>query len=130
MIIRKTLAAAATVGLLSLTGVGTAFAAPSTSQPGSSTTPQAHNRCQNADKRVDALQKRRADVEARLDKLNKALQYAKDHHDNNLVAKIESRIDRTTKVRDALTDRINKLVGLCHVMTSTPAPSNSPTTGG
>ena len=131
MILKKTLAAAATAGILTFGGAGAAFATTTTPQTG--TTPQVHNRCKAADQRVDALQRLRGVVQSRIDRLNRALQYARAHHDDKLASKIESQIDKATKLRDALTDRINKIVSVCHVNLGTTSPStgsSSPTSPG
>ncbi len=127
MILKKTLASAATAGILTFGGAGAAFAATNTPQTG--TTPPVHKGCKAADQRVDALQRLRALVQSRIDTLNKALQYARAHHDDKLAGQIESRLDKATKRRDALTDRINKIVSVCHVNLSTTSPSTgSPAT--
>ncbi|GAC1377655.1 MAG: hypothetical protein NVSMB4_07120 [Acidimicrobiales bacterium] len=117
-IVTKALVGAAAAGTLTL-GLGSTAAFASTPTAPHTAT---HKHCDDAGLRVARLADHRHDVEARIDRLQKARDKARDAHHDDRVAKLEVRIDHLQKVRDHLTDRITKIQARCDV----PAPSAAP----
>ena len=95
-------------------GLGTAASAATPTPP-----PAQAKGCKGADLRVDHLQKREVSLDARLDVLRRRDAQAKAHHHEDRAQRIEKRIDRDQKARDAVADRIAKIRERC------PAPAAS-----
>jgi len=115
---RKLIVSLAAAGVLSTGFGGVALAAPTPgSAPAAAATPSADrhhgDRCRDAQARIEKLEKRRVDLEARIDRVQKAHDRAADKHHDEQAKKLEQRLDRLHKAHDRAADRIAKLRERC-----------------
>ena len=116
MMVKKAVAGILTAGVLTLGGTGMAYAATApqgTPNQGSAVQHRDGDRCQRAEGRLDALNKRRVHLEARIDKLQKLIAKAHEHHREDLAQKLEKRADHLQKVKDKVVDRIQRIHERC-----------------
>ncbi len=118
MYARKIVLTIATAGILSTGLGGVALAAPAASTtpeaPAAVATAKHHDdKCKDVAARVEKLEKRRAALEARIDKVQKAHDQAVDKHHDERAKKLEGRLDKLHKAHDRVIDRIKTLHTRC-----------------
>ncbi|HMC51307.1 MAG TPA: hypothetical protein VKI64_01010 [Acidimicrobiales bacterium] len=115
--IRKAVAGILTAGVMLASG-GMAYADTST-PPQAGSTPNAAvkrhdgSRCRRAEGRLDALNRRRAALEARIDKLQKRIARARAHHREDVAERLEKRVDALQKAKERVSDRIQRIHERC-----------------
>jgi peptidoglycan hydrolase CwlO-like protein len=118
MIIKKAVAGILTAGVLTLGGAGAAYAGTAASAQASASQGATAARpggtwCQRAEGRLDALSKRRAGLEARIDKLQKRIAQAGAHHREDVAEKLQKRVDQLQKAKERVADRIKGIHERC-----------------
>jgi peptidoglycan hydrolase CwlO-like protein len=115
MQITKALAGLAAAAVLTLGASGVAYADTTSGGTTAPAATAAHKGCKNSEQRLAKLQARKAHLEARIDKLQKARDAARDKGRTEEAQRIEKRIDKLQKEHEKVVDRIAKLQQRCPV---------------
>ena len=115
MRVRHLIGATLLVGVVTLGINGTAFAQTQPSSGTSTNTQNTATRCERAEARLPTLNDRKTRLEARIDNLNTLIQKAKDNHRDDLVAKLQARLDKVQAAHDHVVDVINTIHQRCNV---------------
>ena len=112
LVVGLLVAGVATVGA---TGVAAAKSPSPHNSPG---TRVAHREkeddCKHARERLEDLKRRKARVEAHIDRLQKDLERARDHHREDLAERLERELDKAQHQHEQLVDEINRIEQHCH----------------
>ncbi len=114
---RNLLAGALIVGVATLGTGGVAFAAqsPNTTNPNNSAAARTRAFCQREVPRLPGLIARRIADEQKIDDLQKAIAFARAHHDYKLVNSLEYQLVQVERDHAALVVTIASIERLCHV---------------
>ena len=114
MKVRQLIGATLIAGVATL-GIGGTAIAETQPSGSSASTQNTTTRCQRADARLPKLNDRKTRLEARIAKLKTLIQNAQDNHRDDLVAKLQARLDKAQAAHDHVVDVINQIHERCAV---------------
>jgi uncharacterized coiled-coil protein SlyX len=95
-------------------GIGGVASAQTPTTPTAPTTKATNaTRCERAEARLPSLNTRRANLEARIDKLNAAIAKARAAHHDDRVDKLSARLVKVQAAHDHVVDLINRIHATC-----------------